>query len=61
MAKGENLEKPKKGGMVIVIGVGKPPKKKKGDLKKSGPRRISGSERTQRATRDLFEPQPESD
>ena len=57
MAKGENLEKPKKGGMVIVIGVGKPPKKKKGDLKKSGPRRISGGERTQRATRNLFEQQ----
>ncbi len=57
MVKGENLEKPKKGGMVIVIGVGKPPKKKKGDLKKSGPRRISGSERTKRATRDLFEQQ----
>lgn len=59
MAKGENLEKPKKGGMVIVIGVGKPPKKKKGDLKKSGPRRHGGGERTQRGTRKVLEEQME--
>jgi len=34
MAKGEDLQKPKKGGMVIVIGVGAKPKKK-GDVKKA--------------------------
>lgn len=49
MAKGENLEKPKKGGMVIVIGVGKPTKPKKGDLKKSGPRRRGGGAASNRS------------
>mgnify|MGYP003110161067 FL=1 len=34
MPKGEELQKPKKGGMVIVIGVGAKPKKK-GDVKKA--------------------------
>ena len=52
MAKGENLEKPKKGGMVIVIGVGKP--KKKSDIKKSGPRMRSGSEAGKRAKMSSF-------
>ena len=35
MAKGENLEKPKKSGMVIVIGVGAKPKKDKSSMKKA--------------------------
>jgi len=39
MAKGENLEKPKKGGMVIVIGVGAKPKKDKTAMKKAEGRR----------------------
>lgn len=39
MAKGENLEKPKKGGMVIVIGVGAKPKKDKMAMKKAEGRR----------------------
>lgn len=52
--------KAKKGGMVIVIGVGKPSKKKKGDLKKSGPRRIGGGDKTKRATKALFQEQMEN-
>lgn len=52
--------KAKKGGMVIVIGVGKPSKKKKGDLKKSGPRRIGGGDKTKRATKSLFQEQMEN-
>lgn len=61
MAKGENLEKPKKGGMVIVIGVGKPTKPKKGDLKKSGPRRRGGGAASNRSRKVQMKERMEED
>ena len=39
MPKGENLEKPKKGGMVLIIGMGAKPKKDKEKMKKQERRR----------------------
>ena len=39
MPKGENLEKPKKGGMVLIIGMGAKPKKDKEKMKKEERRR----------------------
>lgn len=58
MAKGENLEKPKKGGMVIVIGVGAKPKKDKTAMKKAegrrAPRRRGSGEDNQRARIHAF-------
>lgn len=58
MAKGENLEKPKKGGMVIVIGVGAKPKKDKTAMKKAegrrAPRRRGSSQDNQRARIHAF-------
>ena len=61
MAKGENLEKPKKGGMVIVIGVGKPTKPKKSDLKKSGPRRRGGGAASNRSRKVQMKERMEED
>ena len=60
MPKGENLEKPKKGGMVLIIGMGAKPKKDKEKMKKQErrrPPRRGGRNSLKRARRHAFKQQ----